>query len=115
MAFCPQCGTPLADGVRFCKGCGARQFQPQAPEAPRTPEPSYTVPEPSYAPVTPPVQTPSQFPGTAVKAAKGGASLLKWLIPLVAVALAVAAVVAGLEVVAVAGHDSCANNDIRSV
>lgn len=111
MAFCPQCGTPLSDGALFCKSCGARQLRPQAPEAPQNipepstpynmpdpscaPQPSYSIPEPSYAPVTPPVQNasvPTQFPGTAVKAAKGGASILKWLIPLIAAALAVALV-----------------------
>lgn len=35
MSFCPQCGHSVADGVRFCPGCGAQQpqTQPAAPAA----------------------------------------------------------------------------------
>lgn len=34
MRCCPQCGRELADGVRFCQGCGA-----SFPAAPARPDP----------------------------------------------------------------------------
>ena len=34
MAFCPNCGTKLADGERFCTNCGTQIEAPAAPAAP---------------------------------------------------------------------------------
>lgn len=33
--FCPQCGTKLPDGSRFCSACGARVSDPVEPEEPK--------------------------------------------------------------------------------
>ena len=34
MAFCPNCGTKLEDGIRFCPECGTQIDAPAAPPAP---------------------------------------------------------------------------------
>ena len=37
MAFCPNCGCELAEGVKFCGNCGARQLPPETPAEPVVP------------------------------------------------------------------------------
>jgi len=51
MAFCPNCGTQVADSVAFCPHCG--KAQPNAPAAPPPPppDPGYTAPVTSSPPL----------------------------------------------------------------
>lgn len=56
--FCPQCGSPLAEGTSFCVQCGAR-LQPQA------------APPPSYPPPAPPASA-SPSGGSKVLLIVGG-------------------------------------------
>lgn len=45
MKFCPQCGTELNDGAKFCTSCGFQIIAQQAPPPPMPePEPAYTPP-----------------------------------------------------------------------
>ena len=44
--FCTNCGSPLADGARFCNKCGA-QITPTQPQSAPPPPPQYQAP-PSY-------------------------------------------------------------------
>jgi uncharacterized protein (TIGR00266 family) len=59
MAFCTNCGSSLADGARFCTGCGKPVGIPQ--DNPLPTPPPFVVPPP-YAPpqyATPPVLAPA--------------------------------------------------------
>ena len=53
MAFCGQCGTKYADGVKFCPACGA-----PAAQQPQQPPVATQTPPPYQAPVAP--GTPAQ-------------------------------------------------------
>ncbi len=82
MAFCPECGAKLEDGVKFCQGCGAkisdaqesaaeaapfeRQAQPQTPVQPGT---GGVGPVPQYEPAAP-QSTPTGFVPVADNMAK---------------------------------------------
>lgn len=63
MKFCPNCGSPLGDGVKFCTECGykiaAAPVQEPAPAPVYTPEPK---PEPAYQP-----EPQSEAPKSAAK------------------------------------------------
>ena len=105
--FCFKCGAPLAQDALFCEHCGTRlQNQPaqQPTQQPTYQQPAYQQPayqqpvyqqpvyqQPAYQ--QPVYQAPVQQPvyangasqlgsgvSTAVNAAKGGASALKWIL-----------------------------------
>jgi len=51
MKFCPQCGSELKEGARFCAGCGFQITVQQAPPPPPPAvpsQPSWQQPEPAY-------------------------------------------------------------------
>jgi uncharacterized membrane protein/predicted RNA-binding Zn-ribbon protein involved in translation (DUF1610 family) len=56
MAFCQHCGTQIADNVTFCPNCGQATGQrsaapPVEPMSPPPPNPGYTAPVTSAAPL----------------------------------------------------------------
>jgi hypothetical protein len=60
--FCPQCGTNLPDGARFCPNCGATVAAPtqQASAAPAQPAPAQPQ-TPQYQAPSPPQFAPQQY------------------------------------------------------
>ncbi len=50
--FCTKCGKPLAEGAKFCTGCGAPQGQEPAPQQAPEPQP-VPAPKPASVPVSP--------------------------------------------------------------
>ena len=74
MPFCSMCGKPVSDTAAFCGDCGAPQRgkRPAPPKRPAAPH------------------APGSF---GAPAAKAGSSLLKWLIPLLALAAAAVVIV----------------------
>lgn len=94
MKFCTQCGAKLSEGVKFCTQCGNPIQQP-AP----TPEPSFTILEPTTpatsapvnpdpTPYIPPVHATPQKPKKAKKKSGGGKIAL--LVICIVLALAIA-------------------------
>jgi len=55
--FCPNCGTPLKEGARFCGGCGAKRPDGLGQPAQQT-QPQYTPQTPAQQQPPPPVQPP---------------------------------------------------------
>ena len=96
--FCMRCGSMLREGAAFCEICGNPQTtQPQQPmyqepvsqqpvyQQPVSQQPIYQQPmyqQPMYQP--PVRRQPGSAAGTAVKAAKGGKSLVGWILAAVA-------------------------------
>lgn len=73
MRHCTQCGSQLAQGIRFCGECGA-------PAGAQTPPPAQpTVPRPASAPAGPPgsgrVMPPSPPPPSALASGAGGGTV----------------------------------------
>ncbi len=46
MAFCTNCGTQVADGVKFCTTCGAAMNSGAAQAEPQQPQPQQAQPQP---------------------------------------------------------------------
>ena len=65
MAFCNKCGAQVADGIKFCTGCGSPMEDAALPLSPPPPvaPPASNPPPPAYAP--PPVQQQSFTNGDA--------------------------------------------------
>lgn len=69
-SFCPNCGTPVPPGVKFCPTCGqaftvvpqepqapqAPQYEPQQPAQPQYQQPQYQQPQYQQAPPAPPIK-----------------------------------------------------------
>ena len=63
MAFCPNCGTKLAEGERFCTNCGTQIEAPAAPAVPSYddgPVQAAPTPEVEYKPQPQPQPKPQQ-------------------------------------------------------
>ena len=75
--FCTKCGSPLAEGMKFCTGCGATAGEPAAPavQANATPAPAPPAPAP----------TPAAAPAPA--ATKAGTAIFKIILGVFAVLL----------------------------
>ena len=67
MKFCPQCGSELKEGARFCANCGFQIAQMQAPPPAPTPQSTWQQPEPAY----------SQAPPAFTNAFSGNTSLFQ--------------------------------------
>lgn len=66
MLVCPNCNKELADGVRFCDGCGSPVVQPEAEQ----PAPQPVVEQPAPQPVDQPVNEPQDVPFQVEEPAK---------------------------------------------
>ncbi len=60
MAFCTNCGSALAEGARFCTGCGRPVGIPPDNPLPTPPPPPYAPTPPQYT-TPPPYEQPSQL------------------------------------------------------
>lgn len=85
--FCPNCGTSVQEGTKFCVNCGAAAPAPFADQQPaqapsgqyQAPPPQYPAPPPQYGPQAPPCGAPAYY---AVPPKSGGiAAILAFLIP----------------------------------
>ncbi|MHB1344721.1 MAG: zinc ribbon domain-containing protein [Thermoleophilia bacterium] len=128
--FCPQCGTQLEGGKRFCKHCGARLSDYAAPSTPTTDPPPPTLTEPRVAEppplpgaradgpppfAAPPPPTPPPFPPAppsgpaadpyaAAAAAAARNDRPGWVIPLLAaMGVIVVGSIIGLALVVASG------------
>lgn len=63
MAFCQQCGSPLAEGGTFCAVCGTPVAQQAQPASQPEPAPvQQPAPQPEPAPVQQPAPQPEPYP-----------------------------------------------------
>lgn len=140
MKFCPNCGTQLSDGIKFCTECGQKLEtvpapapapepvqQPYVAPAPAPePVPAYVAPEPAPEPVptyvapapepvptyAPPSPDPKPEPVKAEKPSKAKASgSNKKLIPIIAIAAVVVILAVVLILVLGGGKDQGTEDD----